>query len=865
MITRICLLSLIGALSQFLAAQKPNILFIVSEDNGPELGCYGDPNAQVNNMTPTLDQLAREGILFNRAFVPYSVCSPSRACFYTGTHVAQNGHEGLQTHKFQMYEAFPSYLKLLQEGGYRTGLIGKLHINPGSAVTPFAEYRSITGSNFGQNSRDMYNYATKALEFITGGWNNEADINKPYVLTINYPDAHLPMWHSAPNSDPAGPATLPANPITWEDVQTIPWVGVSNQRLRDETAGYYNCLRRLDDGIKMVLDGIVDATRDGEGVPDPNHPLSLENTLIIYMGDHGAQFSRGKTSVYEAGLRVPLIVKWPGNTTDLEDEFNHRQELVSTIDIMPTMLQAAGVTVPSHCSGFPLQPLLKNQSTPWRKHIFAHTTGSSANLHYTQLSARGDRYKLIYNPLKDPSMPENLRTLHNRSAQAYMDGGGHFEAGCRPNDIYNNPVEDTPEETRTPDHVRAAYDLYLNPPLYELYDLENDPEEFYNLAENPAYAAVKQELIGALEAWQTDPIIADPWNNLENVQNFGQMMEDARSLNYRNTSGWIWDYIDADWNYIDWRNETYPTYTAPQPNSIYAINFENAEGFTFPNTGSFALFPAGTLTDTSGGVWQGDGSDSGIWNRDDIPPEGLQALRIGADDGTSQATLTLPANITEFGVLRFAYANYSGSTNATGKVSIREFGTSDWTEVWTQDFNGLQVDWKVKPWPFAEIPVNLDGRYEILFHSSGERGFKVDQLTISEKVAASTPVTYQSWRTASFPPENASDDLISGEDEDPDNDGISNKMEFIIGTNPEAPNDWCSEFVISSKGYADLQIQRNLPSEEDWYIEYSTDMENWTPFNRRRLIDQDEQGIQKWEVNIPPMNDAKLFFRIRAN
>ena len=122
---------------------QPNILLIVSEDNGPELGCYGDPFAQ----TPQLDRLAETGVRFERAFVPYSVCSPSRAVFLTGLYPHQNGQIGLATHKFAMYEDdTPNVVTWLKAAGYRTGLIGKLHVNPEIAF-PF-DYRSISNSNF---------------------------------------------------------------------------------------------------------------------------------------------------------------------------------------------------------------------------------------------------------------------------------------------------------------------------------------------------------------------------------------------------------------------------------------------------------------------------------------------------------------------------------------------------------------------------------------------------------------------------------------------------------------------------------------------------------------------------------------------
>lgn len=839
------------------ADEQPNILFIVSEDNGPELGCYGDTNASSNNMTPTLDQLARDGVLFNKAFVPYSVCSPSRACFYTGTHVAQNGHEGLQTHKFSMYEEFPSYYKLLQEAGYRTGLIGKLHINPGSAVSNYIDYRSITGSNFGQSGRNMTTYANKVNDFITGNYSG-ADTDKPFVLTINYPDAHLPMHHLAPTNDVNDPDTLPKNPVDQDDVSTIPWVGVDPDRLRDQTAGYYNCLRRLDDGIKMLLDHLAAAEDAG---------TITRNTMIIYLGDHGAQFSRGKTSVYEAGLRVPLIIKWSGHTadrpgSDLAGEFNHDDRLVSSIDIMPTILQAAGVNVPSHCAGYALQPLLNNESGPWRKYIFGHGSGSYPGANYVQLSARNARYKLIYNPFKESVMASSLQNLHNRSAQAYLDGGGHFAAGCRQAEI---------DDASTPQHVKDAYARYLNPPIYELYDLEADPDEWINLADDSNYAAQKQELIDALAGWQADPIIADPWANLVNIEQFGLMQENAIGTNYK-SNGLPWDYQNPSiaWNYPEWRAVEFPTsiYTEPQPipTTTYATSFENSEGFTFPATGAFAVFPVGITTDSGGGQWVGV-NGAGIWNRSDIAPDGDQVLRLGvaSGSGVSSATVTLPEEVTEIGLLRFSYANYSTSTNCTVTVKIREVGTTDWTDVWQQSFTGLQVRWQDKPWPVTELPLNVDGRYEIQFHCDGEKGMKVEQLSVTEKF---TPLedptrTYAQWRIEQFDPADAADDSVSGEDADPDRDGTVNYLEYLLKNDPQQVDFWLEGANVNAQGYAQFLVPGNGNATDSWSLEYSTNMVDWYPWPKKRLMSQDALGRQVWSSSVPPTGSPKVFLRVK--
>ena len=841
------ILSLFFLLGQVCAAvaSRPNILFIVSEDNGPELGCYGDKNAIANEITPTLDQLARDGVMFQNAFVPYSVCSPSRACFYTGTHVAQNGHLGLATHKFAMYEAYPTFYKLLRDSGYRTGLIGKLHINPASAVSAHVDFRAISGANFGQGGRNMRNYATQANRFITGDYDG-AEADKPFVLTINYPDAHLPMHHLAPTGDPQDADTLPKNPVTREEVTTIPWVGTSSDRLLDQTAGYYNCLRRLDDGIAMVLDHL-----EAAGLSD--------DTLVIYIGDHGAQFSRGKTSVYEAGLRVPMIVRWPGKTVDLPGEFNAREELASTTDIMPTMLAAAGVPIPSHCSGFPLQPLLAGKKVPWRKYIFGHTAGSAPVLNYVQLSVRDERFKLISNPFKAEGMPDSLRELSNRSAIAYLGGKSHFSAGTSQAEL---------EAATTPAHVREAYARYLDPPRYELYDLNADPCEWMNLADDPAHAATLKRLIGALAAWQDDPVIADPWRVLENVERFGTMQELAIGTNYKGKGGFSWDYLrgEGEWNYPVWRKRRFPAWERPTSQARYSTGFETGEGFGFPEAGKFALFPAAAVTDSSGGVWTGDGSSSGVWNRADIPPQGVQALRVGRDGGgKSSVQVRLPESLSKLGRLTFSYANYSQSTDCTARVLVREAGEGAWEQIWEKSFRGLQVDWKDKPWPQVDLDLDRDGGgFELRFETEGSRGAKIDQLAVWETPGA-RPLDYDTWKRRVF--EDAPDvgEPDAEPDGDPDGDGLPNRLEFLLNQSPTTAGRWYRSLQLEPSGYTVVRYERNLlAAGPAVHLEVAADLNRWIRIGRDRVIAENEAGIQTVEVAIPPMNGVSGRLQVRA-
>jgi N-sulfoglucosamine sulfohydrolase len=313
------------------AASKLNVLLIVSEDNSPDLSCYGNSLVQ----TPNLDRLASQGVRFEHAFVATASCSESRSAILTGVYPHQNGQIGLATHKYSMHRNWPNIPSLLKQQGYRTGIIGKLHVNPESAF-PF-DFRWNKAAFCSFSHRDVSKIADVAEEFIT-----ESD--QPFFLMVNYPDAHLP-W--LPQQE-----GLPETLLTADDVETLPFVGIDVPRLRACTADYYNCMRRLDSGIGMLLKKLARAGHE-------------QDTLVIYLGDHGAQFQRGKLSCYEGGLRVPLIVRWPGQAK----EGLVSEELVATVDLLPTILDAVGAEVPAGLAGRSMVPLLCEDPVTWREYL----------------------------------------------------------------------------------------------------------------------------------------------------------------------------------------------------------------------------------------------------------------------------------------------------------------------------------------------------------------------------------------------------------------------------------------------------------------------------------------------------------------
>ncbi|MBI9016632.1 MAG: sulfatase [Phycisphaerae bacterium] len=477
-------------------AGNPNILMIVSEDNGPELSCYGEPYVK----TPVLDKLAANGVRFENAFVPYSVCSPSRGCFLTGQWPQQNGQIGLATHNFAFFNPeVPHMSTLLKKQGYRTAMLGKLHVNPEDAFK--WDYRKIPGANF--NRANMQDYSKYAAEFFSQG-------DEPFFLSINYPDAHYPL-HRNKFKDGYG---WPAKPLEAKDVKPLKWIGADSEHLRDYTAQYYNCMNRLD---TLVGDLLIELEKSGKA----------DNTMIIYFGDHGAQFSRGKCSVYEASLRVPLIVSWPGMTK----KGYVARELVSTLDLLPTMMMASGGAQSKSFAGKPLQPLLAGKADKdFNEYFYGFTTGASPNLMTVQYSVRDIRYKLICTP-QNNKFPTVLSEAYANRLNAHFAGGTSKE-----------------EIDASGDKAKEIYNVYAYPPKYELYDLRNDPCEFDNLADNKKYAEVKVKLIKALAAHQEK--IDDQTRHPEKLQayldeqaKYYEIMKAGKSSPHRKR-GFRWGYLD---------------------------------------------------------------------------------------------------------------------------------------------------------------------------------------------------------------------------------------------------------------------------------------------------------------------------------
>ena len=471
----------------YASAQQPNILLIVAEDMSLDLGCYGNKHVY----TPNLDELADEGCRFTNAYSTYSVSSPSRGCIFTGLYPHQNGQIGLATHKYELFpevKTLPTYLSQL---GYRTGCIGKIHVNPESAL-PF-DFWAIHSPNFAK--KGLNRYAENAFDFVTSS-------DKPFFLMVNFPDAHFPVQRQVEG--------LPSHLVDVDGLsEGLQFIGANTPRIRENTANYYNCINRLDESIGMLLDTLKSTKK-------------LDNTLIIFISDHGASFSRSKHSSYEAGVKIPFIVKYPR----LVPKGEVREEMLSTIDLLPTFITLGDGEIPFYLPGRNILELWTKSDVSWREYIYTECMGSFPQVNFPCRAVRNKRYKLILN--------ENFG-MENLIFSLYCQQKADFAGGTS--------IEEIKASSK---YVQDGYTRWQFPPKYELYDLEQDPNEWYNLGKDKKYEDVLKELSGNLYNWRvkTSDLILNP-EKLDKVNREMKKVYNEKEINkYQKNESFKYEYVD---------------------------------------------------------------------------------------------------------------------------------------------------------------------------------------------------------------------------------------------------------------------------------------------------------------------------------
>jgi len=427
-----------------------NILLMIADDLGRMAGCYGEPSIR----TPHIDALAARGTRFDMAFTSTASCSASRSVIYTGLHTHETGQYGLHHdhHHFMTFADVPTAPALLNAAGYHTGIIGKVHVGP-PEVYPW-QHREESGS------RDVGWVAARAGAYFT---DRKAD-RQPFFLTLGFIDPHRDETRGGFGNEAFGAEDPVFAP---EEVHVPPFLP-DLPEVRAELASYYRSVHRLDRGVGLVLDALDETGLAG-------------GTLVVFLSDNGAPFLNSKTTLFDAGVHLPLLVYRPGQRVGVANP-----NLVSFTDLLPTFLDVAGAdAAPGKRRGRSLLPILEaaRMQPGWDIVFGSHTFHEITNYWPTRF-LRTPRHKYHRNVAWQLDFPF--------SGDLY---GSLSWEGIRRSDpvmIGQRPLRD-----------------YVRRPPEELYDLEADPQEVHNLAEAPEHAERLADFRHRMEAWQRQT--RDPW------------------------------------------------------------------------------------------------------------------------------------------------------------------------------------------------------------------------------------------------------------------------------------------------------------------------------------------------------------------
>ncbi|HEY3108564.1 MAG TPA: sulfatase [Chloroflexota bacterium] len=423
---------------------QPSVLVITCHDLGRHLGCYGVPTLR----TPNLDRLAAQGVRFAQAYCAAPQCSPSRAALYTGRHPHSNGVLGL-THANFGFDLQPEerhLAQILKESGRATALVGAdheiRHVDDASAAARL-------GFDHLERPRRGDAIAAAALAQLE----RFAEGRTPFYLQVGFNEPHR-LAHPDPAAEPdyMGFRSDYVEPDDRLGLTVPPWLR-DTPAGRAEIAELQGAVHYVDRAIGRLLDRL-----DELGLAD--------ETLVVYTPDHGLALPRAKCSLYGPGLEVALLVRypdrgWAGGRV--------QAELISNVDVFPTILEALGLAVPPSVQGRSFAPLLDGRPYAAREAIFGEMT-----------------YHDYYDPRRCVRTASHHLIVNFTAAPAFMNPSQSWRPRTDP---------------LVPPKPALAYH-----PLVELFDLVRDPHEQVDVAGQPAYAAVQADLLARLHAWmrQTD-------------------------------------------------------------------------------------------------------------------------------------------------------------------------------------------------------------------------------------------------------------------------------------------------------------------------------------------------------------------------
>lgn len=411
-----------------------NIVWIIADDLSPELGCYGYSPVH----SPNIDKLASEGRRYTNAYVTAPVCSPSRSAFITGMYQTSIGAHNHRSHRDDDYR-LPAPVRPItddfREAGYYT-------VNEKGAL--------------GGSGKTDYNFNFDPGYKVWDGpdWTKRAE-GQPFYAHVNITEPHRKrppdIWaftDAVPEDQRVDPAEV-----------KLPSYYPDDPVMRKDWAGYLDAIALLDEKVGRVLQAI-----DDQGLHD--------STVVAFFGDHGRPMPRDKQFLYDGGIKIPLIIRWPGRL----DPGSVSDELVQTIDLSASSLAIAGIERPEYMEG---RIFLGDKRDPSREYIFAARDRCDETVDRIRC-VRDKQYKYIRN-----FMPERPYMQLNRYKEASYPSWRQLK------------------RLHAQGKLTPAQELFLaeTRPEEELYDTIADPDEVHNLAGSQEHVETLDKMSNVLNLW----------------------------------------------------------------------------------------------------------------------------------------------------------------------------------------------------------------------------------------------------------------------------------------------------------------------------------------------------------------------------
>ena len=453
------LLFILGAvLAISLYAAQPNILLLTVDDMSCDsVGVFG---SKLANTTPNMDKLASQSLRFAHAHVTVGNCMPCRNVMLSGLYSHNNKVEGF----YQVKDpGWPHLVDLMKRAGYFTGIRGKVsHSAPYQPYAWDADLDTLPDGSKG-HIKDPKSYGISTTDGIA----KAKAAGKPFCLVVNISDPHKPFWSKAKGGgkDPYTPSRI----FKASEVP-IPGFLFDDPQVREELALYYSSVRRADDCVGQVL-----AALKASGEAD--------NTVVMFMSDHGMPLPFAKTQLYHHSTHTPWMARWPGVTKAGSVDKEH---MISAVDFLPTILDITGTPHPKRLDGRSYLPLLKGGTQEGRDHVIKEYNENAGRSRDPMRGVQTKKYLYLFNP--------------------WSNGERVFATATTGTVTYRRMV-DLASSSKS---LSARLDLYKHRVPEELYDVTKDPDCLINLINQPKHQAELKELRAKLDAWMVrskDPML----------------------------------------------------------------------------------------------------------------------------------------------------------------------------------------------------------------------------------------------------------------------------------------------------------------------------------------------------------------------